>query len=85
VRTHNKFGKIRSVLHQKARTSASEDFSCFVVRKMSAVEWPRLDKHPPPDCGHLLWTAPYHKTTGKKNQHHIETSSYSQIRQTFQF
>jgi len=42
VRTHHKFYKIRSFLHQKVLTFASEDPSP-VVRKMSA-----LDKPPPP-------------------------------------
>jgi len=52
-RPHHKFRKILGLLHQKVRTSASEEPP--LVRKMSA-----LNKLPlPPDCGRLLWTAPY--------------------------
>jgi len=35
-------------LHQEVRTSASEESSLV-----------RTEQHPPPDCGRLLWTAPY--------------------------
>jgi len=49
VRIHHKFRKIRSVLHQKVRTFASEE-PLRLVRNMSALD-SRLD------CGHPLWTA----------------------------
>jgi len=53
VRTHHKFQKILTFLHQQVRTSASE--KPLLVRKMSA-----LDNLPTSDCGGILWTAPLH-------------------------
>jgi len=45
VQTHHKFRKIQSFLHQKVRTSASEEPP--LVRKMSTLENPT-------NCGRLM-------------------------------
>jgi len=51
VRTHHKFRKIRSFLHQKVRTSASEDPLPPCPQNVHT-------RHNSPGCGRLLWTAP---------------------------
>jgi len=52
VRAAHKFWKKRRFLHQKVRTSVSEDSPSFpFVRKLSALV-------NPPECGRLLLTAP---------------------------
>jgi len=55
MRTHHKFQKIRSFLRQKVRTSASEE----TLLPPLSEKCPHWTNSPPPDCGRLLWTAPY--------------------------
>jgi len=54
VRAHHKFRKIRGLLHQKVRTSASEEHPSPLSAKC-----PHWTNPLPPDCGRFLWTAPY--------------------------
>jgi len=54
VRTHHKFRKIRVFLHQKVRTSASEEPPPPCPKNVRTGQTPS-----PSDCGRLLWTAPY--------------------------
>jgi len=47
LRTHRKFRKIQSFLHQKVRTSASAELPLVRSRRTP----------PPPDCERRLWTS----------------------------
>jgi len=51
VWTHHKFRKFRSFLHQKVRTSASEELPCS--QNVGTGQTPLYR-----DCGRLLWTVP---------------------------
>jgi len=52
MRTRHKFREIRSFLHQKVRTSASEELPLSA----KCPHW--TNSLPLTDCGSLLWTAP---------------------------